>query len=164
MSFSHTIYEMGFCFMACVCMSTSAFYACILLGSYIMNDMLVVIRLCTSLLRHIFGFLCRDVERFVERCRVCQHLKGNSSNVGLYLPLPISTQPWTNINMYLFLDLRRTQSGNDSIFVVVDRFSKMAHFIPCKKTTYAINVATLFFHEIYRLHGLPSSIVSFRET
>ncbi|CAL9078821.1 unnamed protein product, partial [Musa textilis] len=105
----------------------------------------------------------RDVKRLYEKCITCKQAKSKVIPHGLYIPLPIASEPWVNISMDFVLGLPRSKGGRDSIFVVVDRFSKMAHFIPCHKIDDATHVAGLFFKEIVRLHGIPRTIVSDRD-
>jgi hypothetical protein len=102
----------------------------------------------------------KDVRRICDKCITCKKAKFRTQPYGLYIPLPVNKEPWVDISMYYILGLPRSKQGRDSIFVVVDRFSKMAHFIPCHKIDDATNIANLFFREIARLHGVPKSIVS----
>jgi hypothetical protein len=101
-----------------------------------------------------------DVECLVARCTTCQKSKSWLNNHGLYMPLPVPTSPWLDISMDFVLGLPRTKKGRHIIFVVVDRFSKMAHFIPSHKTDDASDIAELFFREIICLHDIPNTIVS----
>ena len=82
----------------------------------------------------------RDVNRFTNRCSTCRKAKSKAQSQGLYMPLPIPYQPWEDISMDFVLGLPRTTNGKDFVFVVVDRFSKMAHFTTKKYTSVMIRV------------------------
>ena len=80
------------------------------------------------------------------------------------MPLPVPIEPQTNLSMAFVLGLPSTNRGNDSIFLVFYRFSKMDQFFSCKKTSDAIRVAELFFSKIVRLHGVLETIAYDRDT
>ncbi|GJV55960.1 retrotransposon-related protein [Tanacetum coccineum] len=105
----------------------------------------------------------REIKQFVRECDVCQRCKPDlSSYPGLLQPLPIPNTVWSSISMDFVEGLPMSQDKN-VIMVVVDRLSKYNHFIPFVHPFNATQVAQAFLDNIYKLHGLPESIVSDRD-
>ncbi|GKA43031.1 putative nucleotidyltransferase, ribonuclease H [Tanacetum coccineum] len=106
----------------------------------------------------------RDVATFVSKCLICQQVKIEHQRAsGLLQPLEIPVWKWDEISMDFVTGLPRTQRKHDAIWVVVDRLTKSAHFLPIRKDYPVSKIAEMFQQEIIRLHGTPSAIVSDRD-
>jgi transposase InsO family protein len=104
-----------------------------------------------------------QVKDFIRQCDVCQHAKhSHSPPAGLLQPLPIPSGPWREITMD-FIDGLPMSEGYNTILVVVDRFTKFAHFLPLRHPYTAQTVARVFIDSIVKLHGMPRAIVSDRD-
>jgi hypothetical protein len=110
----------------------------------------------------VWDNLRKDVKNFVASCEICQRTKkARHLPYGLLMPLSPPKMPWTDISLDFIVGLPES-AGYDSVLVVVDRFTKMAHFIPCTEKTDAMETAMLLIHYVFKLHGLPTSILSDR--
>ena len=106
----------------------------------------------------------RDVVDYVTKCLTCQQIKAEHQRpAGLLQPLTLPEWKWEDIAMDFVVGLPRTTGMYDSVWVVVDRFTKSAHFLPVKVTYSVDQYADLYVKEIVRLHGVPKSIVSDRD-
>jgi hypothetical protein len=105
----------------------------------------------------------QDIRQFVAECEVCQHNKGETvKSPGTLQPLPIPPDIWKDISMDFITGLPK--SGNKSvIMVVVNRLSKYAHFCALHHPFTTSTVAQIFMDQVFKLHGMPKSIVSDRD-
>jgi hypothetical protein len=104
-----------------------------------------------------------QVTEFVKQCDTCQHAKHSTiAPGGLLQPLPLPSGPWRDITMD-FVEGLPLSDGYNTILVVVDRFTKFAHFVPLRHPFTALAVARLFVDTIVKLHGMPQTIVSDRD-
>ena len=103
----------------------------------------------------------RDIANFVAQCLNCQQVKIERQKPGgLLQAMEIPTWKWELINMDFVTGLPRTPRKYDSVWVIVDRLNKSAHFLPVRTSYSAEDYARLYLKEIVRLHGVPTSIIS----
>jgi len=103
-----------------------------------------------------------DTRAFVAACAVCAHAKASHQPPsGLLRPLPVPGRPWSHIALDFVTGLPLSQ-GNTTILTIVDRFSKTAHFVALPKLPTALGTANLLVSHVFRLHGIPTDIVSDR--
>ena len=104
----------------------------------------------------------KEIKRYVEEYNVCQRNKNRTEQpAGKLMPNSIPEKPWTHILADFITKLPLSQ-GYDSILVVVDRLTKMVHFIPTTEKMSAEGLARLFRDNVWKLHSLPESIISDR--
>ncbi|WVZ75843.1 hypothetical protein U9M48_023867 [Paspalum notatum var. saurae] len=105
----------------------------------------------------------QEIAKYVSECDVCQRVKADHLKpAGMLQPLAVPAWKWEDIHMDFIVGLPRTQKGYDSIWVIIDRFTKSAHFIPVKTTYRAKQCAELYISQIVSLHGVPLTITSDR--
>ncbi|KAI3750014.1 hypothetical protein L2E82_20638 [Cichorium intybus] len=107
----------------------------------------------------------RDIGRYVECCQTCLQVKSNHQKpYGEIQPLPIPMKKWDEVTMDFVTKLPRTPRGHDAIWVIVDRLTKSAPFIPIREDYKVSKLARIYIDEVVCRHGVPSSIISDRDS
>jgi hypothetical protein len=115
--------------------------------------------------RHWWTGMKGDIAEYVARCNTCKRVKAEQRwPVGLLQPLHIPVWKWNEITMDFIVGLPKTPNGHDSIWVIVDWLTKVAHFILVWTDYKGNKLAQLYIDNILRLHGVPSHIVLDRGT
>ncbi|XP_057708757.1 uncharacterized protein tanc1b isoform X4 [Corythoichthys intestinalis] len=104
----------------------------------------------------------KDVMDYVSACSVCARGKAvHRAPAGLLRPLPVPSRPWSHVALDFITGLPRSR-GHSVILTVVDRFSKMVHFVALPKLPSALETADLLVTHVFRTHGIPCDLVSDR--
>jgi len=107
----------------------------------------------------------REVAEFVAKCLVCQKVKGEHRRPqGKIQSLDVPEWKWDSISMDFIVGLPRTQKGNNMIWVIVDRLTKSAHFVPMKDTWSKAELARSYIKNVVKMHGVPKDIISDRDS
>ncbi|KAF1319909.1 Pol protein, partial [Globisporangium splendens] len=104
------------------------------------------------------------VRKYVRTCEVCQRVKPSGSTQAPLRSLPVPQDSWKSVSMDFIFGLPRDKHRRNGVLVFVDRFSKMVHLTPVSDKISAEMTAKVFVDVVFRLHGLPSEIVSDRDT
>ena len=105
----------------------------------------------------------REIAEFVANCDVCRRVKAEHQRpAGTLQPLAIPEWKWDKVSMDFITGFPKTKKGNNAIFVVIDRLSKVAHFLPVRESITASQLAELYISRIVSLHGVPLEINSDR--
>ncbi|GJP69106.1 hypothetical protein CLOP_g25733 [Closterium sp. NIES-67] len=119
----------------------------------------------TGIAKHYYWpHMADDVQKFVTSCAICQRMKSSKQKkAGLLQPLHVPEQPWRVVSLDFITGLLTTASGHDAILVVIDKFSKMGHFILTYTTVCTEETAQLFVRYIISQHGNPTTLISDRD-
>jgi hypothetical protein len=105
----------------------------------------------------------REIAKYVSECDICQRVKASHlKTAGIIQPLSIPSWKWEDISMDFIVDLPNTSLRHDSIWVVVDRFTKAARFLPVHTMYNANKYAEIYLDQIICLYGIPKTIISDR--
>ena len=105
-----------------------------------------------------------EIAKFVSKCLTCQKVKAEHRHPsGELQKIELPEWKWEQITMDFVVGLPRTTSGNDAIWVIVDRLTKSAHFIAIKTTHSVEKLAEVYVSQVVRYHGVPKSIISDRD-
>ena len=102
------------------------------------------------------------IERWVKNCHTCRRSNpARDARQGVLKPLPVPERAWQHLSIDFITHLPPSE-GNDAILIIACRLTKMRHIIPCKGTCDAEDTARYYLKEVWKLHGLPQTIVSDR--